>query len=615
MEGAIEITPSMASPLEVMEKSSVKTASGPNMDCEEVIKTDGPNSKLLEALSSDCMALENIAQEFESRDEQATSKPEIIDLDGRNIRNDGIETVLHILDQNISSAGANNNGGHTLASHANKSHRHKIQKAVAIISSWTIGGAIDEFLRVHNCEPLLESDDESDNESCYSRGAESQAGNIQDPTEGRDEHEDAGNQVDSDEQDTKIKSLQEELEVSRQKIASLEGQINAHVPSPTQITHLVNQRRELEEIATGKRILEAQLASTHQQLVEAKQDATNATAKVELLQEQNKQLEDELFELKQRNDNDPSQILSGLNSTSTETFHKDPPSFHRNAQSNTDSSTIRQLRLDLNEAHSVLKRLQKERAREKKHYHRLLDGANSSKVDLESRLRTEMDNNLETRRKCYVLEQKMSAKMKLVIDLESELSSVVDELTAKGRENESLMHQVDHLKKLLGDENQQSVEIDCLQDINESLNDELTKSLEENKRLREQLRRIKKVSTHKSFQMRNTAARGAVNEVRDDEVSNCTSTVADVVNKDVFAKALDYLNEVESEGKLPTSVSYKAKHGREQITMSRGDCSGEETQSSQWTCQADPAPADDEMDILQESRKRFESMRSEFYGN
>lgn len=593
----------MASPLEVMEKVSPTEKTGSIMDHEQaLIITNTPKSEeLLEAFSSDCMALENIAQEFESRDEHATDTPGIIDLDIRNSQNDGIESVLHILDKNISSASANNNGVHPSTSHANKRHRHKNQNAVAVIPPWTIGGVIDEFIRVHNCEPLLESDEESDNESCYSRGAESQAGNMKDPTtedsnhtERRDEQEAYDNQ--DDEQASNIKSLQDELEASRQKIASLEGQIHAQFPSPTQITHIVQQKREVEELAIDKRMLEAQLASTHHQLTEAKKVATNATAKVELLQEHNKQLEDELFELKQRIDNDHLQTLSGLNSTSVETCHNDPPSL-----SNMDCSTIQQLRLDLNEAHSALQRLKKESAREKKHYHRLLEGANSSKADLESRLRIEMDNNLEMRRKCYVLDQKMAAKKKLVIDLEAELNSVTDELTAKGRENESLIHQVDHLKKLLCDENQKVVEMDCLQDINESLNEELTKSLEENKRLREQLRRFKKVSTHKTF--RQTVVRGTVNEVKDDEISNSATVATGVVNKDVFAKALDYLNEVESEG---------IKHGHEQITMAQADCSGEERQSSHMAPQTKPCT--DELDILQESRKRFESMRLEFYG-
>jgi hypothetical protein len=607
MEGTFEVTPFMASPLEVMEKVSLTEKTGPNMDHEQaLIITNTPKSeKLLEAFSSDCMALENIAQEFESRDEQATDTPGIIDLDSRNSQNDGIESVLHILDKNISSASANNNGVHPSTSPANKRHRHKNQNAVAVITPWTIGGVIDQFMRVHNCEPLLESDEESDNESCYSRGAESQAGNMKDPTitedsnqnERRDEQEAYDNQ--DDKQAANVKSLQDELEASRQKIASLEGQINAQFPSPinaTQITHIVNQKREVEDLAMDKRMLEAQLASTHHQLVEAKKVASNATAKVELLQEHNKQLEDELFELKQRIDDDHLQTLSGLNSTSVETYHNDPPSL-----SNMDSSTIQQLRLDLNEAHSALQRLKKESAREKKHYHRLLEGANSSKADLESRLRIEMDNNLETRRKCYVLDQKLTAKKKLVIDLEAELNSVTDGLTAKGRENESLIHQVDHLKKLLCDENQQVVEMDCLQDINESLNEELTKSLEENKRLREQLRRFKKVST-----FRQTVVRGSVNEVKDDEISNSTSTVATgFVNKDVFAKALDYLNEVESE---------RIEYGHEQVTMAQADCSGEERQSSQVSPQTN-RPSADELDILQESRKRFESMRLEFYGD
>jgi adenosyl cobinamide kinase/adenosyl cobinamide phosphate guanylyltransferase len=588
---------------------STETTARSNIDHEQkVAKDNKTNSKLLLAFSTDCMALEKIAHEFEARDEQeqATDEPGIIDLEYRNNQNDGIETVLSILDKNLSSANAFNHGSHKLThSYSGKKYKHKCKNAVAVIPSWTIGSAVDEFLRVHNCEPLLQSDDESENESCYSRGMESQASCRRPPVEGsctvekgRKREQDEDEDKNKYNLEVKVVSLQAQLDASRETISSLENQLNSQVPSPTQITQLVNQRREVEELAVEKKVLEAQLVSTQQQLVDARQDAMNAAAENRHLQRENRRLEDELLEL--RRNNDPfDQILSEINSTSKEVC--DPPTSSKD-KFNIDTSTIQQLRLDLHEAHSVIKRMEKDRARERKHYHRLMEGAS---IDLDTRIKTEMDNNLEMRRKCYVFEQKLNAKKKTVIDLQSELNRMADELDAKDREKETLLHQVDHLKKLLRDDERQTVEMDCLQDINESLNEELATSLEVNKRLKEQLRRLKKVTSHKILR---TVVNGT--EVSDafipqDDVSNYTRTVVtNLANTDVFAKAVEYLNGLESERNLPLSVVDQTK-----VVVVNTEEAQEITQPQEIA-----AGIDNEQAMLQKSRKRFESLRSEFYG-
>lgn len=553
------------------------------------------NSKLLAAFGSDCMALEHIAQEFESRDEKVTNNNLLLtDLECRNNQNDGIETVLNILDKNIVSANAHNNGSHSV-----KRHKHKNKDALAVIPAWTLGSAVDEFLRVHNCEPLLESDDESENESCYSQ-ASCRSHNVT-----KDDRSPADNacekRQEENSQEERIKSLEAELNTSREAISALESQLcSKNVPSPMQITQLVKQKREVEELAIEKKVLEAQLASTRQQLTETKEDALNASAEKERLQEANAQLKDALLSMK-LNNKDTLEL-----DTSSELSQNDPPSMQYLVHSDTDKSTIRKLRLDLNEAHSVIKELEKHRIRDKKHYHRLVEGATNNKSDLDTRLKSEMDNNLELRRKCYVLEQKLNEKKKRVIDFESELNRVVDELAAKNRENESLVHQVDHLSKLLGDDNRQHIEMECLQDINESLNEELASTLEENKRLKEQLRLMKKVSSHKTFQQRRTVT----NITHVDEQPNSTSiTRADVANKDVYVQALEYLNEVEGDDKLSTSAKFRANNTNEDHKPN-----GRGNQSTKLVGHTDNILSNDEQIMLQESRKRFESLHAEFYG-
>lgn len=599
MQGVLDIAPTMASPLEALEStSSSVTKTTSNVDHEQADTEAGkPNSKILAAFSSDCsaLALENIAQEFECRDEQPTNEPGIIDLEDRNNHNDGIETVLNILDKNISSANRiSNSKSHTFKL------RHMNKNDVAIIPYWTVGGAIDEFLRVHNCEPLLESDDDSENESCYSRGAESHASGIsrkvnangksphvnesQNQGSGREGYQDIVKQQ-ADAQELKIKSLQAELDASRSLIASLEDQVNSHIPSPKQITRIVNQKREVEQLAVEKRMLEAQLASTQQQLADAKQNVVDIAA-------ENKRLKDHNVVCESNHIDTQEQVQSDLNSTSSDTCQNDPPAYYGKDQ-DLDSWNVQQLCLDLNEAHNIIKRLENERARERKHYHRLMDGATNSRADLDSRIKMEMDNNLELRRKCYVYEQKMNAKKKMVIDLEYDRNRLADE-------NQSLLQQVNHLKKLLGDENNISVEIECLQDINESLNEELRASMDENKRLREQLRRFKKVSSHKD-QTRKIAASIAQSDAKQNEPSNTIAVATGGVNSDVFAKALKYLNEVEGGQNLSTSVAHKTEI----------EC---DNQPTLVATQVSTTTAEDEQIMLQESRKRFESLRLDFYG-
>ena len=543
-----------------------------------------PKSKLFA-----CMSLENIAQEFECRDEQAYEL-DMTDLEYRINQDDGIETVLNLLDKNISSA--RNYDGHELADNPEKRDK-KI---------WTLGVVFDEFLRVHKCAPLLESDDESDNGSCYSRGLESCAsGNSRKIAEDRPqehaEEEDNCHIEDGSEnqkcaedeqlvQKMKIESLQAELDDSREAIISLENQlISSNLPTNTQINQLVSQRREVEELVIQKGMIEAQFACTQQQLTDAKHEAANAAAENERL---NRKLANALLELK-RNRMQVSDS-SEKDSPIIETSRNDPPSPKYEDQSETE-----QLRRELHGAYHIIKRLEKERRKNA----RVKEGAPINNTDPGTSLKTE---NLELRRKCYVTERKLNNKTKMIADLQTELNRVVDELDAKDREKESLQHQIDHLQRLLCDDSKQNVEMDCLQDINESLNAELKSSLEENKSLKEQLRRLKKICSHRATKQRNESSvtkEGDDTCTVQDEVFSIPSTIAtDAVSKDVFAKAIKYLNDVQGEEKLSTPVKYRNRDGR-----------GDSTQVTNH--RRNNTPLNDEQHILQESRKRFESLRSQ----
>jgi len=546
-----------------------------------------PKSKLFA-----CMSLENIAQEFECRDEQA-HELDMLDLEYRINQDDGIETVLNLLDKNISSA-TNYAGHHDLAVNPKKRDKN--------ITLWNLNlaGVLDEFLRVHKCAPLLESDDESDNGSCYSRGLESCASGIsrkiaEDQPRENTQEEDADHTQDDSEnqkyeedkqlvQEMKIKSLQAELDDSREAIVSLESQlISSNLPTNTQINQLVSQRREVEKLVIQKGMIEAQFASTQQQLIDAKRDAVNATAENKRL---NKKLEKALIELKRNRM--PVSDSSKKNSFIAETSHDDPPS-----NTNEDYIEIEQLRLELHDAYNIIKRLEKERRKNR----RINEGDPTDNIDRGTSLKTE---NLELRRKCYVAERKLNNKTKMIIDLQTELNRVVDELDAKDRENESLQHQIDHLQRLLDDDNRQNVEMGCLQDINESLNAELKSSLEENKCLKEQVRRLKKICSHRALKQRigsSVTQEGDEACTVQDDVTSTSSTIAtDAVSKDVFTKAIEYLNDVQGEGKLPTAVKYRNKGGG--------------SDSTQIANRTDNIPLDDEHHMLQESRKRFESLRS-----
>ena len=579
--------PTLAPPLPPTNSDETKTSSNVNNKHNIAREAEKSNSKFLSALATDCMALENIAQEFESRDEQATNNLLLTDLEYRNNQNDGIETVLNILDKNIVSASTQNNGRLTT-----KRHKQKDTNALAL-PAWTLGSAVDEFLRVHNCEPLLESDEESDNESCYSQASCRSRNVTKDDRSSADNTDEKKQEENS--QEMRIKSLEAELNVSREAISALESQLCSHtVPSPMQITQLVEQKREVEELATQKRTLEAQLASIHQQLAETKEDAMNSSNEKERLQEANDQLKDALSNMMLQNKDTFEFGSSDLN---------DPPPMQCGVDSDMDNATIRKLRFDLAEAHNIIKELEKHSTRERKHHHRLMEGATNNKSDIDTRLKIEIDNNLELRRKCYVLEQKLNGKKKIIIDFEYDLNRVVDELDAKNRQNESLIHQVDHLSKLVGDDNRQHIEMDCLQDINESLNEELAATLEENKRLKEQLRRIKTVSSHKTCQLKKTGATSA----HVDKQNIFTNTnKGDVATKDIYAQALEYLNEVEGEGNISKS-KYQIKH-----TGDDQELKGRENQINRLMAHTHSLSSNDKQVFLQESRKRFESLHAEY---
>jgi predicted RNase H-like nuclease (RuvC/YqgF family) len=463
---------------------------------------------------------------------------------------------------------------------------------------FNIGLAIDEFLRVHNCGPLLESDDES--ESCYSRSMDSVASRRSRDVSPKDRQNAATKSPvckvqdelrrdceksakDEDPREMQIKALHRELDASQETILALEAQLSSNILSPMQIRHLVNQKREIEESAVEKRMLEKQLKFMQQQLIDAKQDAANAAAAMQTLKDDNKKLEDALLEMK-TTEEDLKQKLADIGST--EKSPSDWNHVQRGKESDLDSATIQQLRLDLNEAHSVIKRLEKDRLRERRHYQRLMEGAANNRSDLELRIEQEMENNLEMMRKCYVLEQKLNDNKKMVKDLESELNRARDEVAVKNREHQSLLSQLDHFKRIFHDGERQTLELGCLKDINESLNDELASSIKENKRLKEELRRLKKFSSYRAYENLSFQPIKATQESKNSETKeSCYAQDDDRkgTSEAVFTKALQYLGEMEG---------------------ARGDFTSE-AQINATTCDHDKS-------TMQQARSRFERLRSEY---
>ncbi|KAL7477372.1 hypothetical protein ACHAW6_003182 [Cyclotella cf. meneghiniana] len=534
----------------------------------------------------------------ESRDEQATKTNGRRDDDHRNVQNSP-ETVLRLLERNITP---------TVRKKGCTSSKPKQQNTKSTQPTFNIGLAIDEFLRVHNCEPLLESDDES--ESCYSRSMDSIASRRSRDASSKDRQNAATKSPvckvqdelrrdreksakDEDPLEMQIKALHRELDASQETISALEAQLRSNVPSPIQISHLVNQKREIEESAVEKRMLEKQLKLAQQQLVDAKQDAANAAAVMQTLKDDNKNLKDALLEIK-TTEEVLKQKLAEIGWT--EKIPSDRTHEKHAKGSDFDSMTIQQLRLDLNDAHSVIKRLEKDRLRERKHYQRLMEGAANNRSDLELRIEQEMENNLELMRKCYVLEQKLNDNKKIVKDLESELNRARDEVAVKNREHQSLLSQLDHFKRIFHDGERQTLELGCLQDINQSLNDELASSIKENKRLKEELRRLKKFSSYRahenlSFQPVKATEESKQSETKeschaqnDDRKGTSEADYSQMSDKNaVFTKALQYLGEVQD--------------AREDSTS--------EAQLKAITCDHDKS-------TMQQARSRFERLRSEF---
>lgn len=534
----------------------------------------------------------------ESRDEQATKTNGRRDDDHRNVQNSP-ETVLRLLEKNITP---------TVRKKGCTSSKPKQQNMKTTQPTFNIGLAIDEFLRVHNCEPLLESDDES--ESCYSRSMDSIASRRSRDVSSKDRQTAATKSPvckvqdelrrdreksakDEDPLEVQIKALHRELDASQETISALEAQLSSNIPSPIQISHLVNQKREIEESAVEKRMLEKQLKLAQQQLVDAKQDAANAAAVMQTLKDDNKKLKDALLEIK-TTEEVLKQKLAEIGWT--EKIPSDRTHEKHVKGSDFDSMTIQQLRLDLNEAHSVIKRFEKDRLRERKHYQRLMEGAANNRSDLESRIEQEMENNLEMMRKCYVLEQKLNDSKKMVKDLESELNRARDEVAVRNREHQSLLSQLDHFKRIFHDGERQTLELGCLQDINQSLNDELASSIKENKRLKEELRRLKKFSSYRAYEnllfqpvkatdeSKQSETKESCHAQDDDRKGTSEADYSHMSDKNaVFTKALQYLGEVEDARKDSTS----------------------EAQINDITCDHDKS-------TMQHARSRFERLRSEF---
>lgn len=527
---------------------------------------------------------------FDETREESTLEVPRSDDGLRNNNHEDFKAVISILNKNISSANASHQA------HSNKLNIEGMQ-TVQRCHFGGLDGAFRTFMRVHNCHPLMDDEDSIVYQpktmvASVDTAVGFNENDVKEEEEDNDIKPTAGTnntQKDTDNgdaaKDDLIQSLKCELVASHKTIKDLEKQLQSDIPNPSQITAMVNKKRELEALVVGKKVLETQLVATQEQLIEAKNDVINASTAIKRLQGEREIMKDRIKGL----ECEQELLHEKLHEKEmAERSREDQIHLHTKETFGLEKE-IQQLRLDLNEAHSVLQRVEKERQRERKHYHHLMESATNDKADMNLRIEKEIENNTETRRKNCILEQKLMARKKKEAVFVTQLKEASDSVLARDRRNQELVADIEQLKSLINHGSDHNRELDCLQEMNESLNDKLAASMEKCRRLKDELRHNKKVSSHHRMYIKDTA------KMKPDE----SEELREEVNQLCGLK-----NDLPVERMPEGAVSWYEGDTSQMRTILGDHRSTSENQT--------PSKVDDEIAMLLQSRGRFEHLRSEF---
>ncbi len=418
----------------------------------------------------------------ESRDESTQDRgSKLAGMDGRQKNSDeDFKAMLKVLDKNISTA--------TKRKNATPNNADCEGIIPFSFNGKAFQDTLQHFLRLHNCTPILDNDDESlsyhprmiqtrDDDSFHQNGAHS----VKDgknryfsfaPTE--DEDDDDGDEEDIDGPDFRaqqakgkdiINSLQSELDNTRE---------NLHNVSTSHIAAMAIQRREYENIVVGKEMLEAQLKATENQLSEAKDEIVKSNLALAQMKARYEKLESKLIKVDCKREDLEERLLE--KELAEKGKEKDMPRLQ---------GLVRQLRLDLNEARGKIKHIEKERKKERKHHNSIYEEASTVKASLEienaslkrkvSLLEKKLDESRETEKKNYAEKDDESGK----------LTAQLVAATAKLKQKESRCKE---LESQCGKNSVRNEELEYLREMNFSLKKALSAATNENQKLREELR-------------------------------------------------------------------------------------------------------------------------------
>ena len=426
----------------------------------------------------------------------------------QNSQEDDFNAVLSLLDKNISSATER------------KSIVPEEETCEGIVPHFFNGKTLEEsfetFMRLHNCQPLLD-DDESLSYHPRMRGIKDDHSTLRPGEKGSKEsqehpHPRPYTYDDDDEEDDNEEEHMEEAqtEEDREIIHSLECELedtrkSLQQFSTSHMAAMAIQRRDYENLVVGKGVLEAQLQATEEQLVEAKNNAIKMNISLQRMKDKNKQLGNKLIEIEiEQEEREEKRLEREL----AEKKWGENLKQHEKERSRLEN-LVKHLRLDLNDARSTIKRIEKERKRERKHYNHLFEIAANDKA----RLEVEVENNTELRKKFFVMEKKLANKKEKENGFSSQLDQANEQIVQRDSENKKLRSQLAAANAMLKEKNHQCEELEnqCdthkgelhrLHEINGSMNDELARAAKENQKLKEELRIYKKVN--KQLQIRDT---------------------------------------------------------------------------------------------------------------
>lgn len=419
----------------------------------------------------------------ESRDENTQDRSsKLAGLDDRQKNSDeDFKAMLKVLDKNISTATKRKNTA---------PNNGDCQGIVPFsFSGKALQDTLQHFLRLHNCTPILDNDDESlsyhprmiqtrDDDSFQHNGARNMKdGNNRSlsfaPTEDEDDDDEDEEELD-DAHDTRaqqtngkdiINSLQSELDNTRENLQQV---------STSHIAAMAIQRREYENIVVGKEMLEAQLKATENQLSEAKDEIVKSNLALAQMKARYEKLESKLIKVDCKREDLEERLLE--KELAEKGKEKDIPRLQ---------GLVRQLRLDLNEARGTIKRIEKERKKERKHHGTIYEEASTAKASLEI-------ENASLKRKVSLLEKKLDEaremETKNYAERDDENGKLMAQLVAANAKLKRKESRCNELENHCGKNSVRNEELEYLREMNASLKRALSAATDENQKLREEVR-------------------------------------------------------------------------------------------------------------------------------